>query len=777
MYSLQSADGAQMETVRALGMREGVVRRELKARVAMSKSQTATSRSSSTYSASTKFIRLVMQSAALGLGVVLALRHDISSGAIIAASILTTRAFAPIEMIVGSWAQIEQGRQSYVILRKVLETQEGQREHMSLPDPAGALALENVSIRAPSGDRPILMGANFKVPPGEIVGVVGPSGAGKSTLLRAIAGAIPVDQGAVRIDGAKLTDWDSERLGRFIGYAPQDIGLLPGTIAENIGRFEARNDDIDRAIVRAAQAVGAHEMVLSLAQGYDTEIGAGGRGLSTGQAQRVALARALFRDPTLIVLDEPNAHLDADGETALINALKAARARGVRPTRSSGGQTCQRWRDASGYRRFRGRTGGSTAMTDVAFPVVVDDSGRSEMRAGVIAILLFFGGFLGWAAFAPLDAAVVAPGVIVVSGSRQTLQHPDGGVVSRLAVQDGDHVRQGQVLIELASPELVAQERALLSQVVDFEMQRERLNAEQNHAVTLERPAEWASLPEEDREIADAAFQRNQNEVASGEGSLWSEYDARIAGYRGEIAAIGQQEASLHEELTGMQQLAAEQLVPLTRVRTLERSLSDLQGRRSELSASIAATQEDRLQQIRTVDAKLAELTPQLAGARERLERTRLRAPVAGVVVALSIHTVGGVIRPGERVLDIVPENGELVVEAQVQPKDVDGLTAGMPTEVRFSAFHGRNMPLIHGRVVNVSADRLTDERTGHPYFLMRVVVPPEELRRLADPAAGDRHLRAGLDSSIVVPMRKRTALQFLLEPVNQALWRSMREE
>lgn len=413
---------------------------------------------------------------------------------------------------------------------------------------------------------------------------------------------------------------------------------------------------------------------------------------------------------------------------------------------------------------------------DISTPIA-DDSGKSEIRAGVIALLVFFGGFLGWAAFSPLDAAVTAPGVVVVSGNRQTVQHQEGGVISRLAVQDGDRVRQGQVLIELGAPELVAQERALLSQVVDLQMQRERLSAEENHRRTLERPAEWASLPPEDQEIANAAFARNQNEVASGEANMWSVYDTRIAGYRGEIAAIGRQEALLQEELSGMRQLAAEQLVPQTRVRALEQSLAELQGRRSELNGSIAATQEDRLQQMRTVDARMAELSPQLAGARERLERTRLRAPVDGVVVGLQVHTVGGVIAPGQRVLDIVPQNSNLVVEAQVRPEDADNLRPGQTTEVRITAFRGRNLPLVHGVLQTVSADRLVDEHSGHPYFLARVVVPPAELQKLADPASGERHLRAGLPAQVVVPTRKRTALQFLLEPLNQALWHSMREQ
>lgn len=416
----------------------------------------------------------------------------------------------------------------------------------------------------------------------------------------------------------------------------------------------------------------------------------------------------------------------------------------------------------------------SDAPVRASPPAQDDDSGRNEIRAGVIALLVFFVGFGGWAAFAPLDAAVVAPGVVVVSGNRQTVQHRDGGVVSRIAVEEGSRVEEGQILIELGAPELVAQERALLSQVVDLQMQRARLTAEQRGVTTLERPPEWAAFSPDDRAVADAAYERNRREFGRRSGA-WSEFDARIAGYRGEIASINRQENLLQEELSGMRELAAEQLVPMTRVRALERSLAELQGRRAELTAMIATTQQERYQELRRVDARLAELTPQLAGARQQLELTRLRAPVSGTVVGLSVHTVGGVVSPGQRVLDIVPDGQELIVEAQVRPEDADDLTVGQTTEVRITAFGGRNLPIVRGQVRQVSADRFTDERTGHGYFLTQVAVSPQELERLTD--AGGRRLRAGLPAQVIVPTRQRTALQYLLEPLNQTLWRSLREE
>lgn len=401
-----------------------------------------------------------------------------------------------------------------------------------------------------------------------------------------------------------------------------------------------------------------------------------------------------------------------------------------------------------------------------------EDSGKGEIRAGLVALVLFFAGFGGWAAFAPLDAAVVAPGVVVVSGNRQTVQHREGGVISRLLVAEGDRVRSGEVLVELGAPELVAQEQALLSQVVDLQMQRARLDAERRGSRELERPAEWAALTIEDRQIAEAAFERHQREVAGG---AWSPFDARIAGYRGEIDAIARQERLLEEELRGMRELAQEQLVPTTRVRALERGLAELQGRRSELTASIAATQQERDQGQRTIDARLAELAPQLAGARERLELTRLRAPVDGVVLGLAVHTVGGVISPGQRVMDIVPEGHELIIEAQVRPQDADAITPGLQTEVRVTAFGGRNLPIVHGEVRQISADRFVDQENNTAYFLAQIAVPREELDRLS--AAAGRELRAGLPAQVIVPTRRRTALQYLLEPLDQMLWRSLREE
>lgn len=409
------------------------------------------------------------------------------------------------------------------------------------------------------------------------------------------------------------------------------------------------------------------------------------------------------------------------------------------------------------------------------------DDARREIRFGLAVFVSFFVIFLGWAAFAPLDAAVVAPGVVVVSGARQTVQHRDGGVVSRIHVEDGQRVEQGELLIELTAPEVLARKEAILSQVLDLQMQRAQLLAQQAGRTRIEAPAEWAALPPEDRATAEIALQRHRREADARRSALRTQragtaVDARIAGYQQEMAAIDRQHSLLNDELEGVRSLAERGLMPLTRVRALERAQAELDGRRAELRAAIASAMEDRAGQVRDIEARLASLLPQLAGARAELESTLMRAPVSGVIVGLQANTIGGVIRPGEPVMDIVPEGQDLIVEAQVRPEDAEDVHPGLTSEVRITAFTGRSMPMLTGEVQRISADRFTDERSGQGYFLARVAVRQEQLRELNQIAGHGAEMRPGLPAQVVIPTRSRTALQYFLEPLNQTLWRSFRE-
>lgn len=324
----------QAETLRALGMRRASIARQLIQRRAAAEGNLEAQLTGGRYSGAIKFVRLALQSAALGLAAILAVRGDISAGAIIAASVLLSRAVAPIELLVGSWSLLVQARTGWTnLVNLFVETADHERDRTAMPAPLGRLAVENATVQLPGGDRPQLRAVNLRLEPGQTLGVIGPSGSGKTTLARVIAGALEPVAGTVRLDGSDYQNRESDELARFIGYMPQSPGLFPGSIKDNISRFQRHAGEdpavVDARAVAAASLAGAHEMILRLPNGYDTELGPMGAGLSAGQAQRVALARALYGDPVLLVLDEPNSNLDQEGETALMNAIAASAERGA----------------------------------------------------------------------------------------------------------------------------------------------------------------------------------------------------------------------------------------------------------------------------------------------------------------------------------------------------------------------------------------------------------------------------------------------------------------
>lgn len=275
------------------------------------------------FASSSKAIRIILQSLALGLGAYLVIKLEISPGMMIAGSILLGRALAPVDQLVGGWKGFQQAYQQYTRLEKLLRTIPSPNDKMNLPAPKGALSVEAIQVAPPGGRLPVLKNVSFKLEAGAALGVIGPSAAGKSTLARTILGLWPAVTGAVRIDGADIFKWDRSDLGKYIGYLPQDIELFDGTIAENIARFGEISSE---KIVDAARMAGVHEMVLRLPEGYDTVIDAGGGKLAGGQRQRIALARALYGKPILVVLDEPNSNLDDVGENALRMALQQLKA-------------------------------------------------------------------------------------------------------------------------------------------------------------------------------------------------------------------------------------------------------------------------------------------------------------------------------------------------------------------------------------------------------------------------------------------------------------------
>ncbi|WP_246679255.1 type I secretion system permease/ATPase [Mesorhizobium sp. B2-6-2] len=323
---LVSAANRNAEVVAAMGMAGGLTARWEDANLDYIAEQRKVSDVAGGFGAISKVLRMLLQSSMLGLGAWLVIEGQATAGIIITASILSGRALAPVDLAIANWKGFVTARQGWQRLNRVLAALPAETEPMLLPPPSANVGMQNVSVGAPGTQRLLVHDASFALEAGHGVGIIGPSGSGKSTLVRALVGAWQPVAGRIKLDGADLDQWSLAERGRHIGYLPQDVELFAGTVAENIARFEPDADA--GAIIAAAKAAGAHELIVGFREGYETEIGEHGEAVSAGQRQRIALARALYRDPFLVVLDEPNSNLDMDGEQALIKAMLGVRERG-----------------------------------------------------------------------------------------------------------------------------------------------------------------------------------------------------------------------------------------------------------------------------------------------------------------------------------------------------------------------------------------------------------------------------------------------------------------
>lgn len=434
-----------------------------------------------------------------------------------------------------------------------------------------------------------------------------------------------------------------------------------------------------------------------------------------------------------------------------------------------------------------------------------EDDGRLEIRIGAAVAVSFFVLFLGWAALTRLDSAAYAQGEVAVEGHTQSVQHKEGGIVSALHVKEGQMVRQGDVLVELAGADAKAQEAALSAQVYGLKAQQARLQAEQFGLRKIAWPAEFATLTGDDLKAAQNAMKVQQVQFQTRAAALLSqknilrqkgaELAQQVEGDKRQIQAADEQTRLIGEELDGVKSLAAEGFAPINRVRALERSQAELGGQRGQYAASVAQAQEQagetRLQalqldkqqaedvasQLRDVAFQLSDAQPKLAAAKDALAREQVRAPVSGAVVGLTAFTVGGVVAPGQKLMDIVPAKADLVVEARLAPQDADDIRVGQEVEIKFPSLHDRTLPVLKGVLTKLSADSFVDEKTGARYFQVEATAPQTTLDKLKLAEDGRFEIKPGLPAQVLIPRSKRTALDYLTQPLTESISHSFHEK
>jgi len=429
-----------------------------------------------------------------------------------------------------------------------------------------------------------------------------------------------------------------------------------------------------------------------------------------------------------------------------------------------------------------------------------DDPGR-EMLIGGGVLAAFVAVAVGWAALAPLGSAASAPGEIKVSGERQSVQTLKGGVVSMLRAREGAEVRAGDLLVGFTSAAALAEERALATRTIDLHAEIARLEADRSGSLKVAAPADFQSLAPSDRVQAARALAMEQRVLdemrstrAARQGTFLAqlgEVGAQVSAYSIRRRSAEAQHAFNQQELTGIEALAAKGYATRTRVLALKRSGAALEGEQGAYAAEIGRLRQsaaearfqmtedrekaseataDRLRQAR---AELQGVLPEWRAARDGLAQTEVRSPVSGAVVGLRMHSIGGVAMPGETLMEVVPANRSLTIEAQVAPSDVNLIRLGQQAQIRIPSIHDRRVPTIAGRVTRVSADRLVDERTGRAFYTASILVPPASLDGLTRTAGLAGRLKPGTPVEVQVPLRARTALQFWLEPLVQSLSRA----
>ncbi len=447
----------------------------------------------------------------------------------------------------------------------------------------------------------------------------------------------------------------------------------------------------------------------------------------------------------------------------------------------------------------RSRPGQRRPGDKPAVPPALHTALRGPILQLYAVVLFGFVGFLVWASFAPLAGGAVMSGRLAVEGNRKTIQHLEGGIIAEIRVKEGAKVSAGEVLVQLHDVEVRSQLQVLRDRRLATQAQQSRLVAERDGNAALVFPEAVRAAAVGVSAIAEqvAAQERSfvsRRQTRDGQVAILrqriGQLDRQGEGLSAQLNATEQQIATVRQELTGVRALYAQGLAARTRLLALEREAAQLQGQRGQLVADVAkgevakgeaelqiaqvetSFRSDVLQQLEQVERDLAELDERIASAQDQLERSTIRAPIAGRVTGLAVHTIGGVIGPGMPMMDIVPEGEPLILEAYVSPQDVDKVTVGAEAEVRFPTFSHRTTPSLFGTVQVVSADVLTDKEAKTSYYTARITVPQSEIDRL-----GGLRLLPGMPAEVILRTTERTALDYLLRPAGELLAHAFKED
>lgn len=416
---------------------------------------------------------------------------------------------------------------------------------------------------------------------------------------------------------------------------------------------------------------------------------------------------------------------------------------------------------------------------------------------GIIVLIFTFGILGGWGYFAPLDSSALAPGTVSVKSFRKTVQHLDGGIVRELLVKEGTVVQEGDVLIRLDDTDIKAQLEIFRGENITLSAQVARLTAERDQKARITYPDTLQDNSDarivEAKQVEEQIFHSKKN-AHEGEMSVLkqriSQLSSKITGLQGQRASKQQLMASYSEEIHDLKELLAEGFADKQRLRDVERAYAAAEGEIASLTSEIASDEmqigETRLQilqlekqfqkevagELGEAQAKLYDNTQRLTASRDKANRTEIRSPAAGRVLSLSVHNVGSVITPGKAILDVVPQKEELVVTAHVSPMDIDRVREGLLAQVRFSAFKQALAPKVEGKVINLSADKLTDERTGTSYYQAEIEITPESYEKL-----GNIELLPGMPAEVLINTGQRTVVEYLLQPITMAFSRAFIED